>query len=147
MSCEASSKYNLLGSKTRTSQHTPRVAYNWSSGRPEAVVRRQRWKAPAGRPTGDGSGFALNGCTAEMSGNQAPISQCPLRSSQNGRGPSLRPHSYGVPVGNAESRTLGQSKRLKTRLSKHTRAACFEPSKAGLLSLQTLNLSEEMSGN
>ena len=60
--------------------------------------------------------------------------------------PSLRLHSYGVPIGNGEKPTLQLSKRLKTRLSKHTRAATFEPSKAGLLSLQTLNLSEEMSG-
>ena len=104
---------------------------------------------PAGRPTGDGSGFPLNGYTAEMSGNRAPISQCPLRSSQKGRGPSLRPHSYGAPVGNAEARTLGLPKRLKgrLRLSKHTQAATSEHNKAGLLSLQTLNLSEEMSGN
>ena len=56
-------------------------------------------------------------------------------------------HSHGVLIGNGEKPTFQQSKRLKTRLSKHTRAATFEPSKAGLLSLQTLNLSEEMSGN
>ena len=43
--------------------------------------------------------------------------------------------SHGVSVGNAQRGTLHHSKRLKTRLSKHTRAATFEPSKAGLLSL------------
>ena len=63
-----------------------------------------------------------------------------------GRGLSLQPHSYGVSVENADAGTLGLSKRLKTRLSKHTRAASFEPSKAAPLSLQTFNLSEEMSG-
>ena len=46
-----------------------------------------------------------------------------------------------------ERRTSGRSKRLKGRLSKHTRAATSELPKAGLLSLQTFNLSEEMSGN
>ena len=101
---------------------------------------------PAGRPTGDGSGPALNGYTVGMSGNRAPISQSQLRVSQNDRSPSLRPHLHGVAVGNAERGNLHLSKRLKTRLSKHVRAASFEPPKAGHLSQQTLNLSEEMSG-
>ena len=46
------SQHNLLGSKTRTSQHTLRVTYNWSGSRPEAVIRRRRRRAPAGRSAG-----------------------------------------------------------------------------------------------
>ena len=50
---------------------------------------------------------------------------------QHCRRPSLQRHSYGVPIGNAERNTLGQSKRWNGRPCKCTRAAHSSGPKRG----------------